>query len=254
MYLGEKWIYKRADALIFTQEGGVDYIKTHKWDIEQGGPINIEKCYHINNGVDLNAFDKNKKEYEYHDIDLENSSVYKIVYTGSIRRVNNLGIILDVAKEIKDTSIKFIVFGDGDELPLLRNRLMQEKIKNIIFKGNVNKQYIPSIVSKADLNLVHFEMNPLAKFGESYNKAFEYYAAGKPVFYTITPGYSIAKKYNAGRLPSGYLAKDIASDILNMKNMDHVEKEVMGNNARKVAEDYDFRNLTMKLIEIINSM
>lgn len=37
LYQGKKWIYKKADALIFTQESGFDYIREHKWNLEQGG-------------------------------------------------------------------------------------------------------------------------------------------------------------------------------------------------------------------------
>ena len=179
---------------------------------------------------------------------------YKIIYTGAIRRINNLGIILDVAKEIKDKSIKFIIFGDGDELPILKERILKENINNVIFKGKVNKQYIPSIISKANLNLVHWEMNPLLIVGESYNKAFEYYAAGKPILYTITPNYSIAKKYDAGRLPSGYSKTDLANDIIAMKNMSDAEKEKMSRNAGNVAQIYDFKNLTNSLIDIIEKI
>lgn len=32
LYQLEKWIYKKADQLIFTMEGGKDYIKDKKWD------------------------------------------------------------------------------------------------------------------------------------------------------------------------------------------------------------------------------
>ena len=32
MYTGEKWIYKKADSLIFTGEGEIEYIKDMKWD------------------------------------------------------------------------------------------------------------------------------------------------------------------------------------------------------------------------------
>lgn len=37
LYAGEKWIYEKADALIFTQEGGPDYIRAHRWDKDNGG-------------------------------------------------------------------------------------------------------------------------------------------------------------------------------------------------------------------------
>ena len=87
--------------------------------------------------------------------------------------------------------------------------------------------------------------------GESYNKAFEYFAAGKPVFYTVRPGYSIVEKYRCGRLTDGFEPKDIAEGIQNMAELGADEKREMAINARKTAEIYDFKNLTNKLVEII---
>ena len=254
MYSGEKWIYKKASAVIFTQEGGPDYVCSKGWDKNHGGPIENSKLFHINNGVDLDAFDENLQNYPYEDEDLQDKSTFKVVYCGSIRRINNLGIILDAAKMITNSRIKFIIFGNGDELEMLQERLKKERIENVIFKGRVNKQYIPSIVSQADLNLVHWEMNPLLRVGESYNKSFEYFAAGKPVFYTIRPGYSIVEKFNCGRLTEGFEAKDIANGIAQMAEMSPKEIEEMADNTRKAASYYDFKNLTNKLIDIIESV
>lgn len=253
MYSGEKWIYKKADAVIFTQEGGPDYVREHKWDDGHGGPIKNNNLFHINNGVDLEAFDQNVIDYPYEDVDLENPEIYKVLYAGSIRRINNVGIILDVAKLVSNKKIKFILFGSGDELENLKKRVVDEKISNVVFKGRVDKYYIPAIDSKADLNLVHWEMSSLLRVGESYNKAFEYFAAGKPVFYTVRPGYSIVEKYHCGRLTEGFEPKDIAAGIQAMAEMSDIEKAEMAVNARKAAEEYDFKNLTKKLIEIIES-
>lgn len=253
MYAGEKWIYKKAAAVIFTQEGGPEYVCEHGWDKKHGGPIDNDKLFHINNGVDLEAFDNNLVNFPYDDEDLDNPNLFKVVYCGAIRRINNLGRIVDAAKLISNNRIKIIIFGNGDELEPLKKRLMEEEIDNVLFKGFVNKQYIPSIDSKADLNLVHWEMNPLLRVGESYNKSFEYFAAGKPVFYTIRPGYSIVEKYGCGRLTEGFEPKDIAKGIQTMAEMSDTEKEEMAKNARMTAEIYDFKNLTKKLIEIIET-
>ena len=253
MYAGEKWIYKRADAVIFTQEGGPDYVCEHGWDDSHGGPIDRKKLFHINNGVDLEAFDANLKAFPYADEDLDNPETFKVVYAGAIRRINNLGLILDAAKLVENPKIRFIIFGAGDELESLKERIKNEGITNVVFKGRVNKQYIPSIDSKADLNLVHWEMNPLLRVGESYNKAFEYFAAGKPVFYTIRPNYSIVEKYHCGRLTEGFEPKDIAAGIEAMSKLSEEEKAELAANARKTAEVYDFGNLTKKLIEIVES-
>ena len=118
----------------------------------------------------------------------------------------------------------------------------------------MNKQFIPSIVSKADLNIVHWEMNPLLKVGESYNKSFEYFAAGKPVFYTVRPGYSIVEKYKCGVLTKGFKPEDLADGIKQMVQMPEAEKQQMAENAKKAAQAYDFKNLTKQLIEIIEKV
>ena len=81
LYQGEKWIYKKADALIFTMEGAYDYIVEQGWDKD----IPRSKVYHINNGVDLEAFRYNREHYPVEDTDLNNPEQFNVVYTGSIR-------------------------------------------------------------------------------------------------------------------------------------------------------------------------
>lgn len=251
MYAGEKWIYKKADSVIFTQEGGPNYVCEKKWDKNNGGPVDNNKLYHINNGVDLEIFDHNLSNFQYSDPDLDNPDLFKVVYCGAIRRINNLGIIVEAARLISNPKIKIIIFGDGDELESLREKVTSYGLQNIVFKGRVNKQFIPSIDSKADVNLVHWEMNPLLRVGESYNKAFEYFAAGKPVFYTIRPGYSIVEKYNCGRITKGFTPEEIADGLQEMYDLSEEDKQMMSAKAREVAQIYDFRSLTSKLIDII---
>ena len=55
LYAGEKWIYTKADALIFTQEGGPDYIRSQGWDKEHGGPIDMKKAFHNRKSFGKNA-------------------------------------------------------------------------------------------------------------------------------------------------------------------------------------------------------
>ncbi|WP_227872162.1 glycosyltransferase family 4 protein [Paenibacillus albus] len=98
---GEHWIYKKADALIFTKEGDTDYIKEKKWDTGQGGDIDLGKCHYINNGVDIGAFEKSILENRIEDPDLSGDK-FNIVYVGAIRPVNNVGNILDAASILKN--------------------------------------------------------------------------------------------------------------------------------------------------------
>ena len=251
LYQGEKWIYKKADALIFTMEGGAQYIADRGWDIAHGGPINLNKVHHINNGVDLPAFDENRACFSVEDPSLEDPETFKVVYTGSIRRVNHLGLLVDAAKLITDSRIRLLIWGDGDERVELEQRVADEHIGNVVFKGKVEKKYIPSIVSRADLNVVHWEMSSLLKYGESYNKLFEYLAAGKPIFSTVHPGYSIVEQNRCGADTEGFMAQDFAAGIQRLAALPEEDRRRMGENARNAAKEYDFKTLTEKLINII---
>ena len=247
LYRGEKWIYQKADSLIFTMEGGYDYIAEQGWDRD----IPREKVYHINNGVDMKEFQYNRDQFQVEDRDLQNLDLFKVVYAGSIRRVNNLGLIVDAAKQVTNPRVKFLIWGDGDERVALEQRLQDEGISNVVFKGKVEKKYIPYIVSQADLNLVHWEQSDLLRFGVSYNKLFEYLAAGAPIFSTVRTGYSIVMGEHCGLESRGSTPEDFAAGIGEIAARSEEARQTMGENARKAAQQYDFCVLTDKLIEVI---
>src|SRR5690554_5209306 len=79
LYQGEKWIYKKANSVIMTWEGGSQYIKDQGWD----NKINLNKVKHISNGVVINSFDKNSEETQINDAELNDKSYKNLVYAGS---------------------------------------------------------------------------------------------------------------------------------------------------------------------------
>ena len=254
LYFGEKWIYKHADKLIFTMEGGLKYIEDKKWDFDNGGPIDKRKIYHLNNGVDLAQFDFNSTNHIFEDKDLEDDKTFKVIYTGSIRKVNDVDFIVDIAEVLNNkgvVDIKFIIFGDGSEKERLIEKCKSENIDNVIFKDKVPKKYIPYILNCSNLNLLHFKESSLKQYGASLNKLFEYFASGKPILSDCEFGYDLIKKYNSGFILDNANPVKMANEIIKIKNMDKDIYEDIGKNARNAAKDYDFRVLTKQLIEII---
>ena len=86
---GEKWMYVHADAIVFTKEGDVDHIKEMGWDTAHGGKIDLKKCYYVNNGVKLSDYYESIEKNVLDDPDLT-SDTFKVVYTGTVRPVNNV--------------------------------------------------------------------------------------------------------------------------------------------------------------------
>lgn len=257
LFWGEKWIYKKADRIVFTMEGGKDYIINQGWNKANGGPISIEKVHHINNGVDMEGFNSNKEHYQLIDEDLDNPNTFKVIYAGSIRPVNNVRSITDAAKEVQLNGIedvRFLIYGDGSDRKNLENYCIDNGIKNVVFKGYVAKKKIPYILSKSDLNIMHFEQNSLKKYGASLNKLFEYFASGKPIISDCQFGYDLVEKYGAGIVVNNADAKAFAENILNIKNMKREDYILLCDSALKAARDYDFKNLTSKLINTIEGV
>lgn len=255
LLLIEKWIYKNAHKIIFTKEGDIDYIYEKKWDKKSGGPVDTDKCVYINNGVDIVKFYRQKSENKIDDIDLDTDK-FNVVYTGAIRAVNDVSKILDVAKILeKHTDIQFLIYGTGNEEQMIINRIEDEKILNVKFKGFVKKENIPYILGKSDLNILQYSSDKYNwSRGNSSNKLFEYMASGKPVLATFKMGYCIIEKNNIGITCQNNNADTIAKNILKIKNLDKKTYEKMCENAILTVKDYDFKTLTHKLINTIEKI
>ena len=215
----EKWIYTHTDDVVFTMEGAYDYIMEQGWEKE----IPRSKVHYINNGVDLEAFEYNREHFQVDDPDLQNPNTFKVVYTGSIRKVNNLGALLAAAKLVTNPKVKFLIWGDGDERPALEQRVR-----------------------------AHNTPSPLFRFGISFNKIFDYFAAGKPILTDFPCPYNPVIAANAGCAVENATSVEVAQAIEKMAALKENEYLEFCSNALHAAEVYDFKNLTKKLIEIIS--
>lgn len=255
LYQLEKWIYSNADATIFTMEGGKDYIIKKEWDAGHGGEVCLENVYHINNGVDLEKFNFDKKNNIFEDDDLNKSS-FKVVYTGSIRRVNQVDKLVDVAECLKERNenINILIWGDGDCKEQIEKEIIKRKLDNIKLKGFVDGKYIPYILSKADLNIYVGKTLPLYKYGISMNKLFQYLASGKPILTSFNTSYSIIDKYGCGICLTDFDVEEMANKIVEFSSMDENKYLQYKKLAAEAAEIYDYKRLTTQLISVINDI
>lgn len=250
LYCGEKWIYQKADSLIFTMEGGRDYILDRGWE----NAIPLSKVYYINNGVDLEMFDQNRDRYSMQDPDLENPDTFKLIYAGSIRFANGLSELLECAERLREqTNIRFLIYGTGEDFERLERLIDEKQLANVVLKGFVEKKRIPYILSKCNVNLLN---NPatsedIFKYGGSNNKMFEYLASGKPLLANVRIAYCPLEELRCGIFADSPSDEDYASAVMRFFHMSPEEYTSMSHNARKAADEYDFKNLTKKLIDVL---
>ncbi len=250
---GERHMYEKSNGIVFLKEGDHTYILERKWDTNQGGKIDMSKCYYVNNGVDIGLYDNRIISNILDDPDLF-SDKFKVVYCGTIRPVNNVDMLLDVAKIIGE-KVVILIYGKGSCLPDLEERVKNENISNVKLKGYIDNKYVPYILKHSNANILNYSgSNYNWKRGNSSNKLFEYLASGKPVISTVKMGYDLLEKYDCGISTEECNAQGIAKCIEQLMNIDKEKYDAMCRNARKAAEDFDISKLANYYCNILNEI
>lgn len=258
---GSKWFmkktYEKADALVFTFGGGKKYLIDQKLDTKHGGKVDLSKAFYINNGVDLAESDYDADNYVLADEDLDNPDLFKVVYLGSIRFMNQMPLFLEMARALKSRGykkVKILMWGAGTKLEEMRDKLKEEGLDNIVFKGYVEKKYIAGIAKRADLFIGTGNSVVSSRYGMSFNKLFDYLAAGKPIILPFTVAYSIVEGTGAGVELSNPSGDELADAVIRFSEMPKEEYKRYCENARNAAAMYDYRNLSKKIDRIIKSL
>ena len=248
LYALEHWIYKKADAVIFTMQGGKQYIRDMGWESD----VDPDKIYYINNGVDLKLYREQEQGECLKDPDLDRTDTFKVMYTGSMGIANSMYDLLDAAKLLKEyPDIRFLLFGGGYLEEDLKKYCRDHEITNVLFKGKVNKKYIPGILSRGNLNIMTGISDRVTDYGLSMNKMFDYMASGKPVVSNIRTNYDILEETRCGVSIKAGSAREMADAVYRFYQMDAGTYDRYCSSAQESVKQYDFEHLTEELERIL---
>ena len=253
-YAIEYRLYRKADHLVFTMEGCLDYLRDHHWTTDTGGRIPPEKVTYINNGINLAQFDKDKADYPRKDADMNDPSLYKIIYLGSVRLANNVKEVINAAALLKDNpKYRFFIYGDGADRPMLEQYVADNGISNVVFKEKrIPLCEVAWVVSQATVNLMNYEAK-FGHYGASSGKMFQYMAAGRPICCNIELGYSEIKKHNIGISEPLSTPEEYANAIRKLAEQPKEEYDAMCKRVRDAAKLFDYKKLSAEEIEVIES-
>lgn len=251
-YKMERKLYERADDIVFTVEGGLNYLKNKGWTIDKGGTIDPEKVHYINSGINLDKFERDKQTYPRLDEDLNNPNTYKIIYMGSIRLVNHVKELIDAAVLLNDNpKYRFFIYGDGNERAYLEEYVRENRISNVVFKEKrIPLCEVAWVVSQATVNVMNYQKN-FGLHGVSSGKMFQYFAAGKPILCNIKLNYSEISRNNIGIDRELDTPEQYAEAIKELAEQPYEEYMAMCQRVRKTAEKFDYKYLAAKELEVI---
>jgi len=252
LYSMEHKSYREADGIIFSMQGGRDYIIDKGWSKEVGGDVDTSDIGYLNNGVNLEMVDRQKDEFVLDDSDLD-SDKFKVIYLGSISKTNGLDVLVETAKVLQDRGndrVIILIYGYGNQEAQLRKKVADYGLENIKFKGELDHRYGLNVLSRGDLNIFTFRDSPLWKYGVSPNKLFMYFASGRPVLSMIRPNYDLVEEKQAG-ISVENNPEVVADAIERFSAMDKAKYEAYCRNSRATAVEYDYKNLVQVLIRKI---
>ena len=252
LYHIEKKMYIKADKLVFTMAGGKEYLQTKKYRDK----IDLSKVYNINNGVDIEQYEYNSKNYFVNDDEeLNNTSTFKVLYTGSIRKAYNVKQILDLAKKIQDNhfnNVRVFLYGNGNEKPEMIKYCEDNNINNVIFRDFIDNKYIPDIMSKCDICLLHGKNVDIFKYGTSQNKMFAYLYSGKPIISSFYNPYELIEKNGCGVTLKNNTLEEYYDAFLKIYNTYAEYKDKYKENDKKLLAQFDYKELAKQLMKVID--
>lgn len=250
-----KKTYAESDANVFSWIGCFRYFEQKGWDKGHDGPIDLRRVYYVNNGVDLDDFNRWKQEYKLDDTDLL-SDKKRIIYLGSIRLLNNVLRLVKAAAILKSrTDVEFLIYGDGDDRESLIAYCKEHELNNVKFKAKwTNPKYVPYILSRSYLNVMNYISSDFGKNGISSSKMFQYMASGRPIVCNIDSYRCPIKAANIGIAHEMRDENDYAKAIETLLNLSVEEYEAMCKRAVEAAKEYDYKYLAKQMAKIIESL
>lgn len=240
-------ILYKADALVFTMRGGEQYIIDHGWDIAHGGKVDLSNIYYVNNGVDLEMTRNDAERYILEDSDLDNPDLFKVVYFGAIRFLNQMPLFVDMAETLKEKgydNIKILMWGAGTKIDEIQKQLDERNLDNIVLKGYIDKKYIPGIAKRASLFIATGNSCIVDKYGMSFNKLFDYLAGGKPIILPFRVAYSIVEENGAGVELDNPNGEQLANEVIRFSNIPQIEYKQYCKHSEETAKEFDYQALT----------
>jgi hypothetical protein len=165
-----RYLYSRASRIIMLSKNSTELL------VESGA--DRKKIVWIPQGVDLAM---NPEPMAAPD-----DGIFTVTYLGAHNEWNSLDTILDAAKILQNSGAKHVLFrfvGAGSSKPELIEKARAEGITNVKFEAPVPKNMVYKVQHTSDAFIINNRKDGASKNWMSFNKLYDYLAAGRPVIF-----------------------------------------------------------------------
>ncbi len=246
MQIGENSAYRKSDLVVSLLPNAESYMREH------GLTKGKFRC--IPNGILEEEWEKPlelPKEHKKLFEKLKEEKKFIVGYFGGHALSNALGVLVDVAENIDDKDIHFVLVGDGVEKNDLIKKAEDKKLKNISFMPAIKKEAIPRLCEKYDCIYMGGMDSHIYRFGLCLNKMFDTMASGKPGICALGVE-SYFTEYNCGYDVKAGDVIEISRTIRKIKRLSEDEKNQMKKAGMKASKNrFNYKRLAEEFISLI---
>jgi len=223
----ERHLYRRAQRIVTLLPHAVEHI------VAKGGERS--RIEWIPNGVDLELFPSEPVEDR-------SDTHFTVLYAGAHGEANALETVLGAASELQARDdgkrIKFVLVGDGPEKARLQALVAERGIVNVEFRDPVAKKDMAKVLRSADALVVCARNTELYRYGISFNKLFDYLAAGRPILFASGSANNPVADADAGVTVTPENAVALAQAVLELSKRPRAELDDIGARGRAYVEQH----------------
>jgi glycosyltransferase involved in cell wall biosynthesis len=244
----ERRLLRDADHVVVVTES------FRKRILEKG--VRPDRVDVIPNGVDLTDYHAGKEQPPFPALK-KAPGEFLVGYLGTFGKGQGLEYVVRAAGMVgkRESGIRFVLAGDGPELPLVKEEIRKLGVLNIALLPPISRDETRAFYNNCDVCLV--PLAPVPIFSETIpSKIFEVMACERPLIGSVSgEAAAIIERSGGGVRADPGDAEGLANAILKVRAMSADDREAMGGRARRyVAAHYDRIVLADKYFEILKKV
>ncbi len=233
-----------------------DYIRVVSEGIKRkllANGLNEKKLKVIGNGTDVNHFIPMDRKQAKKGLGLNSNFLY-VGFIGNFAIWQGLDYLIQAMPSVlkENNNTRFILVGDGPEMPKIQKKISKFKKKEVLLTGRVPYKKAVKYINAFDIGVAPFIKERNTSIGLSPLKIKDYAACGVPIVTSRIEGLEIVEEENIGILVPPDDPEALSRAIIRLLKNPAIRQD-MGKRARKIAEKhFKWKGVAEQILEFIS--